>query len=164
VGYAKIEGEKISSEVADLLEIPNSDICIVLAHNFIELAVDLHIYQNHREIWNLYSSSTEKVKNDFPKIAQCLGKYLNLDSNMINNELNNLIMFLSPQNLTSKEVSVKQVVLPLIKLRFKKDVSEEKVLNLLMKAIVITKPTYQEFLNYATKEVTKNIISKPLAT
>ncbi len=160
VGYAKIEGEKISANVADLLEIPKGDISLVLAHNFIELAVDLHLYQNHKEIWDLYSSATRETKKDLSKIAECLGGYLKLIPELTLNELNNFIKSFDPKNITTKEIATKTVVLPLIKLKFKKDVSEDVALNILNKALKITRPTYQQFLDYATAEVKKNIISK----
>jgi len=160
VGYAKLEGEKISADVADLLEVPKGDVSLVLAHNFIEMAVDLHLYQNNRDIWNTYDLAIEKVKIDLPRIAECLGCYLNMEQSLILNELNNLVMFLNPQSIISKEIAVEKIALPLIKLRFKKDVSVKKALEIADRALIITKPSYKEFLDNAVIEVRKNILGK----
>ena len=161
VGYAKIEGEKISADVADLLEIPKGDISLVLAHNFIELAIDLHLYQNQIEIWNTYKRGLEEIAEKFTGISQCLGKYLELDADTIKKELNSLVVYYSPDKFISKESAISKGILPFIKLKFKKDVSGDKALIILNKALEITEPTYLQFLDYATEQVRKNIISKP---
>jgi hypothetical protein len=70
--------QNISNDVADLLGIPNGEVGATLAHNFIELAIDLHLYQNQIEIWNIYKSGLEEVTNNFAEISQCLGSYLGL--------------------------------------------------------------------------------------
>lgn len=158
VGYAKLEGAKISGDVADLLGIPDGDISLVLAHNFIEMAVDLHLYENQNDIWKVYKKGIDAVKPKLPAVAEGMSEYLKLDQPLVLRELNNLISFLSPENLTSKEIAVEKVALPLIKLRFNKDVSTEKTLSIAEKALTITKATYKEYLDNATLEVQKNII------
>jgi len=160
LGYAKLEGEKISSDVADLLGIPKGDASLVLAHNFIEMAVDLHLYQNDRSVWNVYKDAIDKVSADFPIVARCLGEYLGLDQNIIFAELNNLINFLNPQCIISKEIAAEKIALPLIKLRFRKEVSFPKTIEILNKAVDITRPSYQQFLGNAIIEVKNNIFSK----
>ena len=158
IGYAKIEGAKISAEVADLINIPNGDISLVLAHNFIEMAVDLHLYENQREIWDIYYEGIEKVKIDLNPVSECMGKYLKLEQGLILKELHNLIDFLSPSNLISKEIAVQKVALPLINIRFNKNVSVVKTLDIAEKALQITKPTYLAYLNNAVIAVKKNIL------
>ncbi len=157
VGYAVIEGEKISADTAKLLEIPKGIVSLILAHNFIEMAVDLHLYKDFREIWDIYKDGIENVKEDFPKIAKCMGAYLELEQSLVLRELNNLTDFLSPYNLISKEISVEKA-LPLINLKFHKNVSLEETLKIVDKALEITKPSYKEFLDNAVKGVKKNIL------
>lgn len=157
-GYAKIEGDKISADVANLLEIPRGDVSLVLAHNFIEMAVDLHLYKNQREIWNIYDEGIQGVKTELPAISECMGIYLKLEQGIVLKELNNLIEFLSPQNLTSKEIAVENVALPLIKIRFNKNVSVEKTLEIADKALQITEPTYLNYLNNTVIAVKRNIL------
>ncbi len=158
VGYAKLEGMKIATEVASLLEIPNGDISLVLAHNFIEMAVDLHLYQNQREIWDIYNSELGNVKTEIPQIAKCMADYLHLEEPIITKEIFNLIDFLQPNNLISKEVAVERVALPLIRLRFNKEVSRDKTLKIAEEALNITKPTYISYLDSAVIEVKRNIL------
>jgi hypothetical protein len=160
VGYAKLEGEKISTEVAELLGIPKGDASLLLAHNFIEMAVDLHLYKNSRYIWESYIDAIESVKTEFPVIAKCLGEYLEIDQDLVLTELNNLIVFLDPKSVVSKEMAVQKIALPLIKLRFQKDVSYQSALDVVNKALTITEPSYKGFLNRAVTEVKKNIYSK----
>jgi len=155
-----LEGEKISAEVAELLGIPKGDASLVLAHNFIEMAVDLHLHKNSRYVWESYIDAIESVKTEFPVIAKCLGEYLGIDQGLVLTELNNLIKFLDPQSVISKEMAVQKIALPLIKLRFKKDVSYQSALEILNKALTITENSYQGFLDNAVVEVKKNIYSK----
>ncbi|MBN1463015.1 MAG: hypothetical protein JW922_04975 [Paludibacteraceae bacterium] len=122
------------------------------------MAVDLHLYENQREIWNIYKQAMENVKAELPNVAECISVYLELEQPLVLKELNNLIAFLSPHNLTTKEIAVEKVALPLIKLRFNKEVSTEKTLMIAEKALAITKPTYQAYLENAVVEVRKNIL------
>ena len=124
-GYANLEGAKISSEVAELINVREGRTSLVLAHNFIELAVDLHLHKNQKEIWNIYDEAIKNSKNEFPAVAKCLSVYLELDPSIVLEELNRLFTYLGPHNLTTKETAAKKVVIPLIKLRFKKEVSPE---------------------------------------
>ncbi|MDO8514936.1 MAG: hypothetical protein Q7S14_00410 [bacterium] len=158
VGYAKIEGNKISADVARLLGIENGSVSLMLAHNFIEMAVDLHLYENQKEIWEIYKDALEGVKTEFEIIAKCMGNYLELDQSLVFEELNNLVTFLSPYNLMSKDIIVNKVALPLIKLRFQKEVSAEDTIKIADKALAITRPTYKEFLDNAVINVKKNIL------
>jgi len=158
VGYAKLEGAKISRDVAHLLEIPDGDISLVLSHNFIEMAVDLHLYQNQRETWNMYNEGIERVKTELPKVSECMGNYLKLEYPLILEELHNLIDFLNPYNLVSKEIAIEKIALPLIKLRFHKDISKEKTLKIAGKALDITESTYSTFLNNTVVQVKRNIL------
>ena len=157
-GYAKIEGAKISSEIADLINVTDGNDSLELAHNFIEMAVDLHLYENHREVWNMYKEAIENVKNDLSTVANCMSDYLKLEKSLVLKELNNLITFLSPYNLTSKEIAVEKLSIPLIKLRYNKEVSIEKTLIIAEKALTITKPTYKAYLDDAVTKVRKNIL------
>ena len=158
IGYAYLNGKNISNDVADMLGLPNGKISAVLAHNFIELAIDLHLYQNQIEIWNTYKRGLEEITKNFSEISQCLGSYLELDANIIIQELNGLIIFYSPDKFISKESAITKGTLPLIKLRLNKDVSKEKALAILNKALEITKSTYQQFLDNTVTEVRKNIL------
>jgi len=157
-GYAKIEGAKISHAVAELLEIPKGDVSLVLAHNFIELAVDLQLHQDHPEVLTSYRAALEAIEPRIPEITECLADYLNLDSSLILSELRTLIYFLSPANFLSKDAAVQQVVLPLIKIKFHKSVAATEVLKIVDQAIVITKSTYGEFLSNSVIKVTRNIL------
>jgi hypothetical protein len=162
VGYAKIEGAKISSECANLIDVPVGEISLALAHNFIEMAVDLHLYKEYIEVWNLYKEALENIKAELPVVAECMSIYLKLEKLLLMKELDNLIALLDPYNLTTKEVAVENLALPIIKLRFGKEVSREKALVIAEKALTITKPTYKAYLDYVVIEVRKNILGNRL--
>lgn len=160
-GYAKLEGSKISRGVAVLMSIPDDDTSLTLAHNFIEMAIDLHLYQNERDIWNVYNEGIEKVKDRLIDVAICMSDYLKLENQGVLKELHILTEFLSPQNFTSKETAAEKMVLPLINLRFQKNVSNGEVLKIIDKSMIITKPTYKKFLDDTVEKVKENIL-RPL--
>lgn len=156
-GYAKIEGKKISQQVADLLEVQDGDISFILAHNFIEMAVDLHIYNNHREIWEIYNEGMENVQNDLMVVSNCLADYLNMEEAVILTEINNLMDMLGAKNLTSVNNMIDFVAIPLIKVRLNKDISTPKAIEIAEQALRITEGSYKEFLDNAVIGVKKNI-------
>jgi len=158
VGYAVLEGAKISEDVASLLEIPDGNVSLVLAHNFIEMAVDLYLYQNQREVWNIYNSGIKDVKTKMPQVAKCISSYMNLDKSVVSNEISNMINFLHPNNFCSIKNAVEKIALPLIKLKFKKEVSIDKALKITEKSLDITKSTYLSYLDNAVIGVKTNIL------
>lgn len=158
IGYAYINGKKISEDVAVLLTTPHDQSCLVLAHNFIELAIDLHLAKNNKQITDDYKLGIENSKKEFATISECLGNYLSLDSATVSTEIDKLVSFLDSKNIESKDLAIKKLILPLIKLRYKKDVSEEKALENLDKALELTEQTYQDFLDKTVIEVRKNIL------
>lgn len=157
-GYAYIYGREISKDVAILLSTPHDQSCLVLAHNFIELAIDLHLAKSNKQITDAYKLGIENSKKEFATISECLGNYLSLDSATVSTEIDKLVSFLDIKNIESKELAIKKLILPLIKLRYKNDVSEEKALEILDKALELTEPTYQDFLDKTVIEVRKNIL------
>jgi len=158
MGYARTEGKALSTEVADLLEISKGEISDVLAHNFIETAIDLHLYHDQKAIWDLYNDSLEKVKVDFPKIAACLKAYTGLEEPLIVKELEHLARVLDSYNYISVEAAMSKGALPLIKKRYQKEVLLDQAIKITEQALVITKSSYKEFLDNTVKEVRKNIL------
>jgi len=159
VGYAKIEGEKISADTASLLQIPENATSLTLAHNFIEMAIDLHIYKDNPEIWFSYKNALEDIEVDLPVVAECMGAYLKLEQKLLQKELDKLFDFLGPDTFVSEEAITKIAIL-LIKLRFGQKVSFGKTLKIVGKAMAITQTTYKQFLDKAVAGVRTNIIGK----
>jgi len=158
VGYAKLEGAKISKDVADLLGIEKGDISLLIAHNFIEMAVDLHICQNQRDIWELYSKTLDLVKVDFNQIANCLADYLKADPTEMLKELGVLVNVLGPDKMVSIAAAVDKGAVPMLESRFNKKLDRTKIVEITTKALDITAPTYKDFLDNTVVLVKQNIL------
>lgn len=159
-GYAKVEGKQISADVANLLNIPESHTSLVLAHNFIEFALDLHLLEDYPNLMPLYQSSLEKKYLD--QLLPCLSEYLNLSENEINKEFLNFKKLLAPKNYLSQELIAKKIILPLIKLIFKKDVDYNETLKIMAKAFKITDTGYKKFLDKTIQKIKVRELKKDL--
>lgn len=151
LGYAKIEGRKISQSVAQLLDIEDGEISIVLAHNFIELALDLHLTSQYPNLLIDYQNCLKEPI--IQKILPSLSDYLKVDQKLLKNEFDNFINFLSPKFYQSLETVTQNIILKLIEFVFKKRASLGKALEITNQAVNITQPTYQEFLDETIRKI-----------
>ena len=144
VGYAVVEGRKVNADVAKLLNIAEGKASLVLAHNFIEAAVDLNLLGSHPHLLMIYKQSIEQ--SNLQEIAFCLSAYLGKEKAFIYNELKKFVEFANPKHFSSAESVVDGIFLPFIKFKFGKEVDRDKTIAIVHKAKNITKSTYLGFL------------------
>lgn len=160
IGYAYIHGKKIAEDVAKLIGIPEGNVSLVLAHNFIELAVDLHLYNDGPEIRSIYTVATKEITTELPTIAECLSCYLSMDKEIIHTEIKRLLDLMKPEHFISSMVAVEKIVVPQINMKMKTEISTDEALVITKHAMEITKSSYVEYLNNAVKGVRENILGK----
>lgn len=151
IGFAKIEGEKITKDVGKLLEMDDEKINLVLAHNFIETGVDLNLRETCPEVFDLYARSLKEI--DLKLVAVCLSEYLGLGKGLVLKELGNFVEFLSPDHFLSVGNAAKGAVLPLIELRFGKRVDLKEAERILTTAKEITKNNFLDYLDHAVEKM-----------
>jgi hypothetical protein len=145
VGYAVNNGKKISVEVAGLLGIEDGQASLVLAHNFIEAAVDLNLREINSTVLDDYQNCLEVAGNE--ELVDCLASYFKKDKVLISAELLNFKRILSPQLFVSAKLLVENISTPMISMRFGKEVNACTALSLIEKAKQLTKGTFQEYLD-----------------
>lgn len=149
IGFAVREGKKIVKKIKELLDSDNTRTNQILAHNFIEAGVDLNLNKLHPEILKLYRKTLKDINLD--AISTCLGNYLGLEKRNIHKELEYFIQFLRPDNFLSSRSITDSIIIPLIKIRFGKEVNPELTKDILDEAVAITKEDYMNYLNSAIK-------------
>lgn len=155
VGFAVVEGKKIQSEAGKLLKTDDVRLSLVLAHNFIEAGVDLNLLERYPEILNTYKFG---LSVDLDVVSGCVAEYLCLDMAIVREELGNFVESLSPMNLSSEKNMVNGVLLPIVKIIFKKQVDAGAAQEVLAKAKEITKNTAISFLDGAVREMRKDFV------
>lgn len=150
-GFAKIEGKKIAKESGQLWKVTDEKESIVLAHNFIEASIDLNLLSSHPEILSLYRRSMTNL--DVDKISICLSKYLKMDKDKVYFELNNLINFLSPDNLSSAENMAAKLIIPWREMIYGVKADYKQTLHVLELAKDITRNKYLIFLDEVADKI-----------
>ncbi len=151
VGFAKVEGRKITQEVKKLLGTDDEMVGLMLAHNFIEGGVDLNIRDFQPEIWQIYYDSLNKL--EWSAIVRCLSKYLNIAEERIQKELQFFVDFLSPEHLSSVDQCIDGMLIPFFELKFSKKVDPNLAKQILLSAKEITKDKYLGFLDNAVAKM-----------
>jgi len=144
VGYAVAEGKKINTDVAKLLNVEEGETSLILAHNFIEAALDLNLRDSYPHLLEVYRQGIKQ--SNLQEIASCLSVYLGKDNKLMCGELKRFIEFANPKHLLSVEAIVDGILLPLIKLKFGKGADRRGATAVVRKAKLITKNTYLGFL------------------
>jgi len=144
VGFANLEGRKITGQVKKLLSTDDEKLGLGLAHNFIEAGVDLNLKDLHPEIFDIYSKSFKEINLQI--IADCLSEYLGLKKEKTLKELRNFIDFLSPEHFSSINNMVR-IIASLVEIKFGKTVSPAETKRILMNAKSITKDSSMKFLD-----------------
>jgi len=158
-GFAYLEGKKINGKVAKLLGIEPNEKSLVLSHNFIEAGVDLNLFDDMPELFELYKKSMNDL--DIKGISSLLADYLNKETDVIEKEVNKFIGFIGPVAYESKDSLGERISL-LIKGRLKIDVEANEVFEILAEAKEMTKDSYEGYLNKAIenmKEDFKEVIA-----
>lgn len=141
-GFATVEGKRVSDKVAKLLGEDINKSVFVLAHNFIEAALDIHLARSHPQIVDMYEENIPKV--GLLQVADCLSAYLQQNSNEIFVELQMMLKMLASKNLVSPQAVAENLIVPFQALR-NKIVNQKDTQSIVEEAIKITEPSYEEF-------------------
>jgi hypothetical protein len=143
-GFAIVEGKKIEKEIAQMVDEEENKLTLVLAHNFIEVATDMNLNQEHPEILALYKESVKNISLE--RIALCLGEYLNLESKVVLAEINRFLDFMGPKTYFFEKNLFEKLIL-LIKVRKGKEVNIKIASKILRKAEKIMEDKYLKYLD-----------------
>lgn len=150
-GFAYKNGKHINKDVAKLLRSELDETSIYLSHNFIEGAMDLLLAKEKPDLVIDYKNVQ---KNVIPSaISGILAKYLKLNQEDVERELETFKDLMSYKHLTSKEDLVNEIVSPLLKARFDIDIDNEEAVRIFDKATEIIKDSYLYFLDDAVSEM-----------
>ncbi|EKD90798.1 MAG: hypothetical protein ACD_30C00090G0019 [uncultured bacterium] len=147
-GYAFQNNKELIKLLIEYYEITRKR-AKVLAHNYIESAVDIYLLKDHPEIQDKIKSATGKTNKE--KLAEILGDYFKNDANNFSKALNNFFGLIKKYDFKKEE---NWVIFweDFAKLLDLKDVGKEKRVILMDKALEVVKNTYKVFLNYSLKE------------
>jgi hypothetical protein len=155
IGFAVREGRKLVNEVKELIDSDDGEICLVLAHNFIEAGVDLNLLNQYPEIKDLYEESVTKV--NFGEISECISEYAGVDKNMVSSELVKYCYWLDLSHMSCLENMTQGLIIPMISMRLGKVTQTKEVMDILGKAMEITKDKALGFLDEAVMGMKNNL-------
>jgi len=153
IGFAYGEGAKIEPEVSRLLRGEGDKKSLVLAHNFVEAAVDLNLLDDSPEILRLYKNSIKKV--DFESVSMCLANYLKLDKEIVQSEIKKFLNLIGPKAYASEKIMVGRITL-LISKRMGVEVDNNDVSRILKKTKELMKDKYQGYLTEAIEKISSD--------
>lgn len=149
-GYAYKKSEQILKDVALLLGSKDEKTTLNKAHNFVEVALDLHLLKDNPGLLNLYRAAIDGVNLD--EIAECLAEYFRIDKKIVLEELNFYI-----KNVGSESVSSSESFIPkLIRVTTGREVSKEAILPILRKAKDATEDSYKNLCEEMIAEMKKD--------
>lgn len=126
----------------------------MLAHNFIEGGLDLNLVQHQPEILALYRSAI-KISYSF-EIIKCLAGYFAVPAETVSWALHQLNRMIGSANFSSLSVLARDTVVPLIKIRLKKEVDVTATQALLAKGVAITADSYLGFLDRVVDDMRRD--------
>lgn len=143
-GYAYIEGKTLREDVAALVK-SKDPMYHVLAHNFIEIALDMHIRGDHHQILDTFEEALNSV--DEKKIAEAVSLFLDHDKKECQDAIEDLKVSFAAKHFRSIENIAEGLALPIIKRKFDISVDKHKAIKLIEKAMDLTKDDYHNFLD-----------------
>ncbi|OGH10684.1 MAG: hypothetical protein A3B38_04350 [Candidatus Levybacteria bacterium RIFCSPLOWO2_01_FULL_36_13] len=146
-GYAFNCSKDIDQEVADLLGIEKGRDSLLMAHNFIEAAVDLSVIKKFPDTLDLYKNVMSKT--DKKLFSEYSYLYLGVGEKDATEVINSYIQNISPSLMSTFDGMAETVLPTLVGLKFSKSVDSARTKEILNKAIKIVSPTYLDFLNHA---------------
>lgn len=157
-GYAFKSASEIDVEVADLLKIEKGRDSLLMAHNYIEAALELCLVDKFPQVLDLYRDMMSKA--DKKLFIEYSSKYLDVTEKVADKVISSYIKEVSPQRMSSFK-GLSEYMLPnLVGLKFSKEVDIEKSRKILKKAVEIITPTYIDFLNHAINSTKKEMVVK----
>lgn len=142
-GYSYNKGKQIFPDIQALVKGENKKLSD-LSHSFIEASLDLLLYKDKSEVLDLYQKSLNEV--DLDKISTIFSEYTKIDKELILKNIQALLDLVKPENLTSEQTFSKDILPKMIEIGFNQKVEESKILEILKKAMEITKADYKELL------------------
>lgn len=141
VGYALKEGRKILPDVGELINDYDKN-GLVLAHNFIEAALDLKI-NNRDGIGKYYGEALETI--DYKDIARVLAKYFQMSGVEVCDELIKFVSHFSVKNLSSPQGFATTFLPPMRKRYHVEDVDIQAVEKLIIKSEDLIDSSYEDY-------------------
>lgn len=143
-GYSLVKGKALLPDIIKLVGSQDEKKISDLSHSFIEASLDLLLSEDNPRILELYKKSLNEI--DLDEIASVFSEYTGVDKGFILQNINGLFSFVKPENLVSEEPVAKIILPKMIEIGFNKKVEESGVLEILKKAIEITKADYKDLL------------------
>ncbi|MCA1553293.1 MAG: hypothetical protein LC737_02835 [Chloroflexi bacterium] len=150
-GYAKVEGRKLSADVARLAQIEDGQTSVVLAHNLVEAAVDLHLAETTPQLLSVYRDAI--VSDMVEDMATCVAGYLETDPAVVEPELRAYFAALGPDHLMSPGLIAQHIAVPLLSAATQYSVDPSGTVALIEQAHALTRPTYREFLDSTVRQM-----------
>ncbi|OGH02810.1 MAG: hypothetical protein A2798_00025 [Candidatus Levybacteria bacterium RIFCSPHIGHO2_01_FULL_37_17] len=146
-GYAFNCSKDIDQDVADLLGIEKGRDSLLMAHNFIEAAVDLSVIEKFSNTLDLYKNVMSKAAQNL--FSEYSSLYLGVEKKEAEGIILDYIQNLAPSLMSTFNGMAEKVLPILVGLKFSKSVDSVRTKEILNKAIDIVSPTYLDFLNHA---------------
>lgn len=159
VGFAKINGRKILKDAAMTFEIEEGHQALILSHNFIEVAIDLHLGKKFPSIVRLYKKAIGSVMTE--GVARILSAYSGKEISIIGDELKKFFAFFSPENISIRMGVCSNAVVPYLEKILHKKLNFNQILGVLDQSVALTKESSLPFLDETVNKMKvdfKNLI------
>jgi hypothetical protein len=146
-GYSYKKGKILIPDLIKLIG-PNEDKKISgVSHNFIEAALDLHLQIDKPELLDLYKNSLAQV--NLSDISKVISGYSKIKYEAVFKSIQMLLELVKPENLVSDRLMAENVMPTMIKASIGKEavIDNEGILNILQKAVEVTRTDYKELFN-----------------
>lgn len=142
-GYSYNKGKQLLPDIKKLVEGDDKKLSD-LSHSFIEASLDLLLYKDKPEALDLYKNSLNEA--DLDKISTVFSEYTKIDKEFISKNIKALLNLVKPENLASEQTFSNNILPKMIEIGFNQKVEKSKILEILKKAINITKADYKDLL------------------
>jgi hypothetical protein len=142
-GYAVEKAKPIIQDVATCCNL-DLEKAKVLAHNFIEAAVEILMLQNHPSLTRLLQDSIKKI--DINTCVKYFSEFYRTDIINTKKAFEEYNSFLIGPSYYSVNTT-KEILAGLIKKIFRREVDKDKVGKILEESILLVSPTYKEFID-----------------
>lgn len=153
-GYSYIKGKELIPDLVKLVEQDESKKIADLSHNFIEAALDLHLYKIEPKMLNLYKDSVLAV--DISKISKVLSDYTKINFELVFKAVQMLSEVVNPKYFATDKSMAENIIHKMIKLSFGKKVDDKEILRILKKAVKITERDYKNLFDEMIAEMKKD--------
>lgn len=153
-GYAVIKAEEIKSEAGELIHDSGRN-ALVVAHNFIEAALDLKLQESDKEIGTIYQAGIDKV--DYKTVAKCLAEYFGMSKNEVENDLLLLKDYFSLEHLSTSKSFAELFPKPIQKRYGVQIDGLDPVIELIERSKLIITDSYIDYYKNTISEIKNNL-------